>query len=220
MAAAVLLALIATQATADGFNQAALPLSGTQSAPSLIQEWRALLGGGAGLTESTKVQRVNDFFNQRIRHEDDADVWGQSDYWATPMETLAQGRGDCEDFAIAKYFTLLEIGVPASRLRLVYAKASLERMTGHISRAHMVLAYYPHPESTPLLLDNLTSETVPASARSDLIPVFSFNTEGLWIGTGNQASHSSYSRWQELVVRTRREGFLQNNGRLIQRAGL
>jgi predicted transglutaminase-like cysteine proteinase len=215
-----LLSLLIANAAAEGFSQVSLSPSGSLANTALIQEWRALLGSGAEMAESAKVRRVNDFFNQRIQFEEDSEVWGQSDYWATPLETLVQKRGDCEDFAIAKYFTLLELGVPVSRLRLVYVKVSQDGMAGAISRAHMVLAYYPHQGSTPMVLDNLSADVVPASARPDLIPVFSFNTEGLWVGTSNQTSTSSYSRWQELVARTRSEGFLKNRTGHIQRAGL
>lgn len=198
-----LLSLLIADAAAEGLSQVSLSPSGSLANTALTQEWRALLGSGAGMAESAKVQRVNDFFNQRIQFEEDSEVWGQSDYWATPLETLMQKRGDCEDFAIAKYFTLLELG-----------------MAGATSRAHMVLAYYPHQGSTPMVLDNLSADVVPASARHDLIPVFSFNTEGLWIGTSNQTSTSSYSRWQELVARTQSEGFLKNRTAHVQRAGL
>lgn len=215
-----LLSLLIANASAEGFSQVSLSSSGSLANTALIQEWRALLSSGAGLAENTRVQRVNDFFNQRIQFEEDTEVWGQSDYWATPLETLVQKRGDCEDFAIAKYFTLLELGVPEFRLRLVYARVSRDGLAGAISRAHMVLAYYPHQSSSPMVLDNLSADVVPASARSDLIPVFSFNTEGLWVGAGNQASRSSYSRWQELVGRARNEGFLKSRAPHIQRAGL
>lgn len=220
LVAALLLALSAPQVCAEGFSTVSLPPTGTQPVSKLIQEWRTLMAGMAGSTEMTKIQQANAFFNRRIRFEEDAETWGQSDYWATPMETLTQGRGDCEDFAIAKYFTLLEVGVPASRLRLVYAKISLDGFAGSVARAHMILAYYPLPDSTPLVLDNLSNEIVTASSRPDLTPVFSFNTEGLWIGTGNQASRSSYSRWQNLILRAHHEGFLQSRSTPMLRAGL
>lgn len=220
IAKVALLSLVITNAVAEGVSYASFSSSDSQANTPLIQKWRMLLSGGAGMAESTKVQRVNAFFNQQIQFEEDIEVWGQSDYWATPLETLVQGHGDCEDFAIAKYFTLLELGVPASRLRLVYVKVSQEGQGGSISRAHMVLAYYPHQGNSPMILDNLSADIVPASARPDLMPVFSFNTDGLWVGTGNQASRSPYSRWQDLVARTRREGFLQSDTMPIQRVGL
>jgi predicted transglutaminase-like cysteine proteinase len=139
--------------------------------------------------------------------DDDYSVWGQSDYWATPLEMIGQGRGDCEDFAIAKYFSLLNLGVPVSKLRLVYVRAMLNGLDGPVQQAHMVLAYYATPNADPLVLDNLLPEIRPASQRTDLVPIFSFNSSGLWQGTGNLSSKSNLSRWQDLLTRARAEGF-------------
>ncbi|RIX41256.1 MAG: transglutaminase [Rhodocyclales bacterium GT-UBC] len=157
--------------------------------------------------EGEKLRRINDFFNRRISFEDDNIIWGQSDYWATPLETLGMARADCEDFSIAKYFSLIEAGVSVTKLRLVYVKALQNGPSGPLLQAHMVLAYYASPNADPLVLDNLVTDIRPASRRSDLSPIFSFNSAGLWQGTGNQASKSNLSRWQDLLVRARAEGF-------------
>ncbi len=166
-------------------------------------EWKQLVEGDQKLPETEKLKRVNDFFNQRIVFNDDIVVWGQNDYWATPMETIGRGAGDCEDFSIAKYYSLTSLGVPVSKLRLIYVKA----LQGGSLRAHMVLAYYSTPNADPLVLDNLNPQILPASRRQDLSPIFSFNSAGLWRGTGNQTSSSSLSRWQDLLTRARNEGF-------------
>ncbi|MGC1174448.1 transglutaminase-like cysteine peptidase [Polaromonas sp.] len=175
-----------------------------------FRDWRKLLQENADQTAPAKLKQVNDFFNRRVRFRDDPLVWGQSDYWATPMETLGKGAGDCEDFAIAKYFTLLLLNVPDEKLRLIYVQARLGGINSSITQAHMVLAFYPSPEAEPLLLDNLINDLQPASRRPDLNPVFSFNSQGLWQGaTGAQgaAGPASLSRWQELLRRARAEGF-------------
>ncbi|MFV0370110.1 MAG: transglutaminase-like cysteine peptidase [Azonexus sp.] len=175
---------------------------------AIFSDWQQMLGNARGSAESERVRRVNDFFNQRIAFDDDFSVWGQTDYWATPLETMAQSRGDCEDFTIAKYFSLLALDVPVSKLRLVYVRANLPAVDGGtMQQAHMVLAYYPSPNADPLVLDNLNKQILPASRRSDLTPVFSFNSAGLWRGTGNQSSQSNLSRWQDLLNRARSEGF-------------
>ena len=64
-----------------------------------------------GLSEDEQLRRVNEYFNRRIRFAEDSAVWSQPDYWATPLETIARGAGDCEDFVFAKYFTLRELGI-------------------------------------------------------------------------------------------------------------
>jgi predicted transglutaminase-like cysteine proteinase len=146
-----------------------------------------------------KLAAVNDFFNQ-LQFVDDASHWRRRDYWATPIEFLGSNGGDCEDFAIAKYFTLLELGVPETRLQITYVKAVA------LNQAHMVLAYYAHPAADPLVLDNLVAEILPGSARSDLVPVYSFNGQGLWVsrarGRGKRVGTADrLSLWQDLIKR-------------------
>jgi len=186
------------QSLVSRFGPAQLPL---------FNDWRSLLTESRALGEKEKLRRINDFFNRRVAFDDDVSIWGQSDYWATPLEMIGQGRGDCEDFSIAKYYSLLETGVPVGKLRLVYVRARLNGPGGVVQQAHMVLAYYETPSAEPLVLDNLRPEILPASQRADLSPVFSFNSAGLWQGTGNQSSKSSLSRWQDLQSRARAEGF-------------
>lgn len=180
------------------------------TAPANFTAWIKLLAEVRDLPENDKLKSVNDFFNRNIRFEDDQTLWGQGDYWATPLETLTAGAGDCEDFGIAKYFSLKVLGIPNARLRLIYVKAQLGGPSSGVSQAHMVLAYYAAPDSEPLVLDNLISEIRPASRRPDLSPVFSFNSDGIWAGVGaNQAAGdtSRLSRWRDLLVRARNEGF-------------
>ena len=179
-------------------------------AASSFADWRKLLKDSGEQTETVKIRQVNDFFNRRIRFDDDIRVWGKSDYWATPMETVGRGAGDCEDFAIVKYFSLLLLGVPDEKLRLVYVQARLGGINSSITQAHMVLAFYPNPGAEPLILDNLINDLQLASRRPDLQPVFSFNSQGLWQGTsGAQGAGGpgTLSRWQELLRRARAEGF-------------
>ena len=172
-----------------------------------VTQWRDAMATARGLAETEKINRINDFFNRRIVFVDDIEAWGKTDYWATPLESLGRGRGDCEDFAIAKYVSLRSLGVPLDRLRLTYVRAQI----GGGSQAHMVLAYYPSPRAEPLILDNLVGDILPASRRGDLFPVFSFNSEGLWVGSGasEKASGSAtarLSRWRDLIARMQAEG--------------
>ncbi len=168
---------------------------------------QASIASAQGRPEASRLQMINRLFNERIVFAEDVDTTGQVDHWSSPIELLARGAGDCEDYAIAKYFSLIAAGVPSARLRMVYVKADL----GGSFRAHMVLAYYPQPNAEPLILDNLDPEIRPASARRDLIPVFSFNAEGLWQGTGAQAAGdpvARLSRWRDVLAKARAEGFV------------
>ncbi len=178
--------------------------------PKVLEQAQALVGlieRMSAQDEERRLTAANNFFNQRIAFKDDPEVWGVPDYWAAPLESLEKRAGDCEDYAIAKYFALASSGVPVSRLRMVYVRA---RLSGQ-SLAHMVLAYYAEPGAEPLILDNLRPDVLPASRRSDLTPVFSFNTEGLWQGVGQTTQGDPLARlslWRELVAKVRAEGFL------------
>ncbi|WP_310494588.1 transglutaminase-like cysteine peptidase [Dechloromonas sp.] len=190
----------------DRLQQVLLSRFGADRVPLLI-DWQRMLGEERKAPEMDKLRRVNDFINRRITFDDDMSVWGQNDYWATPTEIIGQGRGDCEDISIAKYYSLIDLGIPVNKLRLVYVKAVQTGPAGTFLLAHMVLAYYATPTADPLVLDNLNPQILPASRRSDLSPIFSFNSAGLWQGTGNNASKSNLSRWQDLLARARAEGF-------------
>lgn len=178
--------------------------------PRVVEQAQALvqqIERSAAHEDLQRLREINDFFNRRLAFKDDIVTWGVPDYWASPLESLDKRAGDCEDYAIAKYFSLTAAGVPTARLRLVYVRA---RLAGQ-SLAHMVLAYYAQPGTEPLILDNLRPEVLPASQRADLTPVFSFNTEGLWQGTGQVTAGDPLARlslWREVVVKVRAEGFL------------
>jgi len=178
----------------------------------LLNDWLATVNAASALKEDTKLKHVNDFVNQTIVFENDMSIWQQSDYWATPLETIGQGRGDCEDFAIIKYVSLRMAGVPSSKLRLVYAKARLDSPSGPIQQAHMVLAYYAVPNAEPLVLDNLDGTIQPASRRRDLQPVFSFNSDGIFAGVSGRDKATAggigrLSRWEDAWRRILAEGY-------------
>lgn len=167
------------------------------------ESWQQLLDSSAGLSDMDKLREVNRFFN-RLVFVSDREHWGREDYWATPLEFLSTGGGDCEDFAVAKYFSLKALGVPVDRLRLTYVKAV------QLNEAHMVLTYYPEPSAEPLVLDNLVPDIRLASGRRDLVPVYSFNADGLWLakerGLGRFVGKADrLSRWTELQRRMARE---------------
>ncbi|HEY0065215.1 MAG TPA: transglutaminase-like cysteine peptidase [Telluria sp.] len=176
-----------------------------------MRDWAKLLDDNRQQAIDTKLRKVNDFFNRRIEFADDQSVWGKSDYWATPFDTMVKGKGDCEDFVIAKYFSLLDMDVPDSQLRLIYVRARLGGPSSAVQQAHMVLAFYPSPDADPLILDNLLGEIRPAARRSDLAPVFSFNRQGVFAGVAATAQAAGgterLSAWQDLLLRARREGF-------------
>ncbi|RCV86465.1 transglutaminase-like cysteine peptidase [Billgrantia montanilacus] len=175
----------------------------------ILEDWFALLDRLNGAPLDNQMREVNDFFNRRVRWVDDIDNWGREDHWATPLETMGQGQGDCEDYSIAKYVSLKELGVPGERLRMIYVRARIGR--SQIVQAHMVLGYYERPSAVPLVLDNLVPSITPATQRTDLDPVFSFNSEGLWAGGSTQSRAdpvARLSRWRSVIERMQQQGFI------------
>lgn len=145
------------------------------SAARRIDDWRDMLKRASGYTGKRQLEEVNHFFNKRVPFRSDERHWGEIDYWATPFEALVTNGGDCEDYVIAKYYSLLKLGVDVSQLRITYVKAV------RLNQAHMVLTYFPTPDAVPLVLDNLIPQIRSASDRPDLDPVYSFNGNGMWL---------------------------------------
>ena len=169
--------------------------------------WENLIITDNSQTELEKLEKVNQFFNQ-MEFVEDIDHWGNKDYWATPIEFLGTQGGDCEDFTIAKHFTLKAMGIEEEKLNLTYVKA----LTYNVH--HMVLTYFSTPGSEPLVLDNIVADIKPASQRRDLLPIYSFNGTGLWLakqrGRGKLAGSSSrLKRWQDLVQRMSKDNLGQ-----------
>ena len=161
--------------------------------------WFDVLLRSQQLPEVEKLNNINNFFNQ-LRFIDDIKLWGEQNYWATPLEFIGVNGGDCEDFAIAKYFSLLELGVADEKMRITMVKAL------RLNQYHMVVAYYKTPSSEPIILDNLDRIIKPASQRLDLLPIYSFNGKQLWLnkekGQGVLAGKSQrLKRWTNLNQR-------------------
>ena len=161
-----------------------------------------MLRGPLPPAERDKLTLVNDFWNRSVMSGEDSVIWGQPDYWATPLESLGKGAGDCEDYVIGKYFSLLAMGVPANKLRFIYVRARIGGPASSSQVAHMVLGYYETPNAVPLVLDSLISTILPATQRRDLTPVFSFNADGsMWMAspprrlTASAAGATFFNEW-------------------------
>ena len=168
-----------------------------------VDKWLTKMVSLQSLPEEQQLKEINSFWNRIALGGEDIDIWGVEDYWASPLETLGRAQADCEDYVIGKYFSLIRLGVPADKLRLIYVRANVAGS----SIAHMVLGYYPQPNAEPLLLDNLTGLIRPASQRPDLTPVFSFNSEGVYVSGSAPSSVDRISRWRGLLDKMRSEGF-------------
>lgn len=158
----------------DLFMMERLEANYGKQALSRGEQLNKLLARLDGQDVQQQLLGVNRFFNQ-FTHQFDPEVWGVSDYWATPEEFIGKHTGDCEDYVIAKYFALRYLGIPDERLFLTYVKALKQDV------AHMVLTYFETPQSIPLVLDNYDLRIRTADKRQDLLPVYSFNAEALFL---------------------------------------
>lgn len=171
-----------------------------QKASDRLRFWQKTVNDSKDKTINEQLEITNSFFNQ-VRFISDQEHWQKEDYWATPIEMLVTNGADCEDYSIAKYFTLRELGVPDDKLKITYVKAV------QLNQAHMILAYYPEPGAEPLILDNLINDILPASQRPDLVPVYSFNGEGLWLSKlssqeGKRIGDAhKLDNWKDLMTR-------------------
>lgn len=126
-----------------------------------------------GLPLATMATQVNDMMNAK-RYVTDQANYGQTDYWATPVEFFQRG-GDCEDFAIAKYTALRALGVPENRLRI----AIVQDLQKNIPHA-ILIVYTDHGA---MVLDNQIKRAVSTSRISHYKPIFSINQEAWWLHT-------------------------------------
>lgn len=163
-------------------------------------KWQHVIESNQTDSDWSKIKKINYFFNNNIRYEKDLLLWGKKDYWAAPVETIGTGKGDCEDYAIAKYFTLISLGIAPEKMRLMYVR----QLT--LNQPHMVLIYFEQKGEIPFVLDNFNKKVLPANKRNDLKPIYSFNAEGLWMakakGLGRKVKNSrGVSAWNNLVDR-------------------
>jgi len=195
--------------TFDALRNTALVQHG-ETTLKVIDQWIALIKKIESLPDQEKLLYTNNFFNSSVRWVADEENWHESDYWATPLETLSKRKGDCEDYSIPKYVTLVLAGMPEEKLRITYVKARITENGQARNQAHMVLAYYPKPRSEPLILDNIARDIIRGSLRRDLTPVFGFNTGVITVGHGTKPSNEKptnrLSRWGDALEKMKREG--------------
>lgn len=136
-----------------------------------VTAWRAKLKSLQGRYPLAQLQEINLFVNEVVPYRTDDQVWGRSDYWATPDEFLANA-GDCEDFAIMKFVSLLELGFSNDQMRIVVLTDTLRNL------AHAVLAVTL--DGRTYILDNLFSTPVGDDALPQYVPQYSVNLTTRW----------------------------------------
>lgn len=136
-----------------------------------LAEWTRFLDGLRGSGKMHQIRAVNDFLNRRGYVIDPLN-YGVSDYWASPRQFLALD-GDCEDYAIAKYFSLRALGFAADEIRILVLQDL------NLNTAHAVLVVYI--EGRAMVLDNQVPAVVDARAITHYQPIYSINEQHWWL---------------------------------------
>ncbi len=144
------------------------PVSGSCSSAAL--SWQRIIRQAGNLGAFERLKKVNAYFN-RWPYRLDIDVYGVSDYWATPREFL-QLSGDCEDYSITKYYALRQMGVPPEKLRIVLLRDAIRNIS------HAVLAVELNGET--YILDNMSDLVLVHLKYKHYVPQYSVNEFFRW----------------------------------------
>ncbi|MGF1594630.1 MAG: transglutaminase-like cysteine peptidase [Kiloniellaceae bacterium] len=135
-----------------------------------LKSWREAAEATKGKPELEVLKTVNGYFN-RWPYKVDLEVYGVSEFWATPMEFMKRS-GDCEDYAIAKFFLLRDLGYRNDQLRIVILMDRIRRI------GHAVLAVYALGDI--LILDSLTDLIFSHKKYQHYQPQYSMNETTRW----------------------------------------
>jgi len=170
-------------------------------AKNRANDYQETISSYKNLSKKKQLSKVNFYLNQLLPQYDDI-MQNQEDYWATPKEFLVAGYGDCEDYVIIKYFTLIKLGFDKNKLYLttVYEK--------YIGGYHMVLSYFDKKGASPLILDNLSFRILRLNIRKDLKADTFINENGVYkIDKNNKLTkvqNHSY-KFEELLRKIKKE---------------
>ncbi|MDX1974966.1 MAG: transglutaminase-like cysteine peptidase [Rickettsiales bacterium] len=143
-----------------------------------LKLWRDMLERVRGESFAKQIELVNDWANEHDYVIDQIN-WGTEDFWATPNEFMTI-NGDCEDYAIAKYYSLRALGIPKNRLRIIIVQDF--NLGGII---HAILGVY---ESDALyILDNQVKQVMQAQKIYHYRPIYSINEEYWWLYSPGQS---------------------------------
>ena len=184
-------------------GQPAGPAPGPAALRGARREFEAMVLAASLLDLDARAAFANVAINRCVAYALDPPSAPGGDVWATPFETLARGAGDCEDFAIAKFYLLLASGAPREGVRLLYA---IRRWPDPAAKPqpHLV-TLTGWPFANPCVLDSVNPLVVPLSQRDDLEPIFSFDQRAIWPGVEAMplaGRRRRIDRWQTTQART------------------
>ena len=139
--------------------------------PAGSRKFLSLVNGAVDLNGRSRVEAINRALNGAVRYTSDYQQHGIADSWSSPLETLAAGVGDCEDYAIAKYAMLSSAGIPDSDLKILLVRDKAVRQD------HAVLA--ARIDGRWLVLDNRYSVLSEAQDLPHFTPLFAIDQQGV-----------------------------------------
>ena len=145
---------------------------GSDDCPAYLATWRRDLKEWKSYSQGIQLELVNAYVNHQIKYTSDEVVYNAADYWASPAQSL-KGQGDCEDYAIAKYASLRELGYADADLRIVIVN-DMRKMLGH------AVLSVKTAEGT-MILDNQNALPRRDEALSYYAPLYSLNAGGHWL---------------------------------------
>jgi len=143
----------------------------SESCPPAAARFLALVDAARGQQDRARLDTVNRGINANIKYVSDMAQHGVPDLWSTPLASFASGRGDCEDYVIAKYVALRETGVAAGDLRLLLVHDTLSRQD------HAVLAV--RHDGRWLVLDNRWDAMTETGELPRFRPLFAIDDQGV-----------------------------------------
>ncbi|MEA1892344.1 MAG: transglutaminase-like cysteine peptidase [Campylobacterota bacterium] len=170
-------------------------------AKNRVQDYQKTITSYETISKDMQLSKVNLYLNQLLPQHDTV-IQNKEDYWASPKEFLATGFGDCEDYVIIKYFTLIKLGFNKERLFFTTAKEK------YIGGYHMVLSYFKDDAKPPLILDNLSFRILSLEKRKDLEADLFINTNGIFkIGTNHKLTKvkKSSPKFEKLIKKIQKE---------------
>ena len=166
-------ARVVREMKAERANFAACVKDGGRCRTASQKAWRKIIRQARGKSRAAQIKAVNVYFN-RWPYKFDHEIYGKREHWAAPAEFLSRS-GDCEDYSIAKYFALRELGFKSSELRVVIVMDRIRRI------GHAVLAVYT--DGDILVLDSLSDLIFSHAKYKHYIPQYSMNETTRWAHT-------------------------------------
>jgi predicted transglutaminase-like cysteine proteinase len=155
-----------------------------ETCPSHAAQFLLLINAVTSKSGRAQLDEVNRAVNAAIRYVTDFVQYGEADRWSAPLETFVTGKGDCEDYAIAKYVALQESGFPSDDLRLVLVR------DGAVRQDHAVLT--ARLGGRWLILDNRRAELIEDTGASNFTPLFAIDHGGVHLFAASYASRNRF----------------------------